>query len=150
MADVRGRISGEYFEACSCDSVCPCPTSGLAARPTKGYCAAGPGFRGEHGPHGNTKAGRLSLPGPPRTPGGQSARAREGLAQPHARLRHRLGRHVGTQQRPLRAVRLELELIFRVDQVSSASSSSMLAATMSTSWSTSSRVMQRGGANLST
>src|SRR2546426_404864 len=55
MADVRWRISGEYFEACSCDSVCPCPTSGLAARPTKGYCAAGLVFRVEHGQHGNTK-----------------------------------------------------------------------------------------------
>jgi hypothetical protein len=35
-------------------------------------------------------------------------------------------------------------------QTSSASSSPMLAATMSTSWSTSSRVMQRGGASRTT
>ena len=31
MAKVQWQVSGEYFEACSCDSVCPCPTSGLAA-----------------------------------------------------------------------------------------------------------------------
>ena len=36
MATPQWKISGDYFEACSCDSVCPCPTSGLAARPTKG------------------------------------------------------------------------------------------------------------------
>jgi hypothetical protein len=40
MANPRWQISGEYFEACSCDSVCPCPTSGMAARPTKGSCDA--------------------------------------------------------------------------------------------------------------
>src|SRR5205809_4859101 len=69
MADVRWRISGEYFEACSCDSVCPCPTSGLAARPTKGYCAAGLVFRVEHGQHGNTKLDGLSFAVLLRTPG---------------------------------------------------------------------------------
>ena len=41
MASPQWKISGDYFEACSCDSVCPCPTSGLAARPTQGYCDAG-------------------------------------------------------------------------------------------------------------
>ena len=39
MANVQWQISGEYCEACSCDSVCPCPTSGLAARPTKAIAA---------------------------------------------------------------------------------------------------------------
>jgi len=69
MANVRWRISGEYFEACSCDSVCPCPTSGLAARPTKGYCAAGLVFRVEHGQHGKTKLDGLSFAVLLRTPG---------------------------------------------------------------------------------
>lgn len=31
-------IRGEYFETCSCDFVCPCPTSNLSARPTQGWC----------------------------------------------------------------------------------------------------------------
>src|SRR5438105_8477157 len=26
------QINGEYFEACNCDSVCPCPTSGTEDR----------------------------------------------------------------------------------------------------------------------
>jgi len=69
MANVRWQISGEYFEACSCDSVCPCPTSGLAARPTKGYCAAGLVFRVGQGVHGSTKLDGLSFAVLLRTPG---------------------------------------------------------------------------------
>jgi hypothetical protein len=49
MANPQWKISGDYFEACSCDSVCPCPTSGLAARPTKDACEAGRVFNVEHG-----------------------------------------------------------------------------------------------------
>jgi hypothetical protein len=32
------QVKGEYFETCSCDYVCPCPTSNLTARPTQGWC----------------------------------------------------------------------------------------------------------------
>src|SRR6202158_5606764 len=32
------QISGDYFEAYSCDYVCPCVTSNLNARPTQGWC----------------------------------------------------------------------------------------------------------------
>jgi hypothetical protein len=32
------HIRGEYFETCSCDYLCPCITSNLAARPTEGWC----------------------------------------------------------------------------------------------------------------
>lgn len=35
---VSWRVKGEYFETCSCDYLCPCPTSNLSARPTKGSC----------------------------------------------------------------------------------------------------------------
>jgi hypothetical protein len=35
---VSWRVKGEYFETCSCDFLCPCPTSDLSARPTKGSC----------------------------------------------------------------------------------------------------------------
>ena len=70
MANVQWQISGEYFEACSCDSVCPCPTSGLAARPTKGSCDAGLVFRVDRGRYGGTAldglvfAVLLHTPGP--------------------------------------------------------------------------------------
>jgi hypothetical protein len=41
MADVKWTISGDYFENCSCDVVCPCLVSTAApmtSRPTRGVC----------------------------------------------------------------------------------------------------------------
>lgn len=32
------QIAGDYFETCSCDYLCPCIPSNLAAKPTKGTC----------------------------------------------------------------------------------------------------------------
>src|SRR5262245_5016964 len=32
------QIAGDYFETCSCDYVCPCVITNLAAKPTKGWC----------------------------------------------------------------------------------------------------------------
>jgi len=32
------HVSGEYFETCSCDYVCPCITTELMGRPTQGWC----------------------------------------------------------------------------------------------------------------
>ena len=69
MASTNWKISGDYFEACSCDSVCPCPTSGLAARPTQGYCAAGLVFHVERGTYGATSLDDLSFAIFLRTPG---------------------------------------------------------------------------------
>ena len=69
MANVSWQISGEYFEACSCDSVCPCPTSGLAARPTKGSCDAGLVFHVERGRYGNTTLDGLNFAVLLHTPG---------------------------------------------------------------------------------
>ena len=61
MANPQWQISGEYFEACSCDSVCPCPTSGLAGRPTKGVCDAGLVFTVQRGQYATTKLDGLSF-----------------------------------------------------------------------------------------
>jgi len=69
MASITWQLSGEYCEACSCDSVCPCPTSGLAARPTKGYCAAGLVFRVDRGQYGGTRLDGLSFAVLLHTPG---------------------------------------------------------------------------------
>jgi hypothetical protein len=69
MANVQWQVSGEYMEACSCDSVCPCPTSGLAARPTKGSCDAGLVFHVERGQYGGTKLDGLSFAVLLHTPG---------------------------------------------------------------------------------
>jgi Uncharacterized conserved protein len=69
MAGPQWKISGDYFEACSCDSVCPCPTSGLAARPTKGFCDAGLVFHIERGTHGTTSLDGLNFAVLLHTPG---------------------------------------------------------------------------------
>lgn len=69
MATVQWQISGDYMEACSCDSVCPCPTSGLAARPTKGSCDAGLVFHVERGQYGGTNLDGLSFAVLLHTPG---------------------------------------------------------------------------------
>lgn len=69
MANVQWQISGEYFEACNCDSVCPCPTSGLAARPTKGSCDAGLVFQVQRGRYGSTTLDGLSFAVLLHTPG---------------------------------------------------------------------------------
>ncbi|HXJ83266.1 MAG TPA: DUF1326 domain-containing protein [Candidatus Methylomirabilis sp.] len=73
MASPTWKISGDYFEACSCDSVCPCPTSGLAARPTQGYCDAGLVFHVERGVYGTTKLDGLSFAVLLHTPGAMIA-----------------------------------------------------------------------------
>lgn len=69
MANVQWQINGEYFEACNCDFVCPCPTSALAARPTKGHCDAGLVFRVERGRYGTTTLDGLSFAVLLHTPG---------------------------------------------------------------------------------
>lgn len=38
MVKTSWRVSGDYFETCSCDFLCPCLPSNLAARPTQGHC----------------------------------------------------------------------------------------------------------------
>lgn len=65
----KWQISGEYFEACNCDFVCPCPTSGLAARPTKGFCDAGLVFHVEQGRYGSVTLDGLSFAVLLHTPG---------------------------------------------------------------------------------
>ena len=73
MAGPQWKISGDYLEACSCDSVCPCPTSGLAARPTKEACDAGLVFHIERGTHGTTSLDGLNFAVLLHTPGPMGA-----------------------------------------------------------------------------
>src|SRR5438067_13720346 len=55
------QIKGQYFETCSCDFLCPCPTSGLAARPTQGSCTFAMLFRIAQGRFGDTPLDGLSF-----------------------------------------------------------------------------------------
>jgi hypothetical protein len=125
MAPVQWQISGSYMEACSCDSVCPCPTSGLAARPTKGSCDAGLVFHVERGQYGSTTLDGLSFAVLLHTPGpmGQgnwtvgvivderaSAPQREALTSiasgqgggPMAAVGPLVGRFAGTEAKPIK------------------------------------------------
>lgn len=125
MANVQWQVSGDYMEACSCDSVCPCPTSGLAARPTKGSCDAGLVFHVERGQYGATKLDGLSFAVLLHTPGPMiqgnwtvgvivdelaSAQQREALTTiasgqgggPMAALGPLVGRFAGAETKPIK------------------------------------------------
>ena len=49
MTSTSWQLSGQYFETCSCDYVCPCATSNLAGRPTKGSCTFALAFHVDQG-----------------------------------------------------------------------------------------------------
>lgn len=58
MATPAWKISGQYFETCSCDFVCPCVPLQLTVKPTKGTCTFAMAFQIERGSYGS-----LSLDG---------------------------------------------------------------------------------------
>jgi hypothetical protein len=66
---VSWQVKGEYFESCSCDFVCPCPTSGLAAPPTKGSCTFAFVHRIDEGRYGDVDLKGLHFAVVGRTPG---------------------------------------------------------------------------------
>ena len=66
------RISGEYFENCNCDVVCPCEIStkgGLQASPTQGYCDVFLAFHIEDGRFGDVDLAGLNVVLAVHTPG---------------------------------------------------------------------------------
>jgi hypothetical protein len=52
MATPSWKISGQYYETCSCDFVCPCVPGGLTVLPTKGSCTFAMAFRIDQGSYG--------------------------------------------------------------------------------------------------
>jgi len=54
MATPSWNISGQYFETCSCDFVCPCILGQMATRPTKGTCTFAMAMQIERGSFGGT------------------------------------------------------------------------------------------------
>ena len=58
MATTAWQISGQYFETCSCDYVCPCILGQMAVRPTKGSCTFAMAMQVERG-----NLGSVSLDG---------------------------------------------------------------------------------------
>jgi hypothetical protein len=69
VADPAWQVSGQYFETCSCDFLCPCITSGLTALPTNGVCTAALGFQIGRGHHGGVSLDGLRFVVVLRTPG---------------------------------------------------------------------------------
>jgi hypothetical protein len=49
VATPSWSIAGQYFETCSCDSVCPCIVTQLRANATKESCTFVMGFTIEQG-----------------------------------------------------------------------------------------------------
>jgi hypothetical protein len=55
------QISGQYYETCSCDFVCPCIPGQLAVKPSKGSCTFAMAFQIERGGYGTTLLDGLSF-----------------------------------------------------------------------------------------
>ena len=61
MSSPAWQLTGDYFETCSCDYVCPCVPTNLAGRPTKGRCDFAMVFQIERGNQGNVTLDGLSF-----------------------------------------------------------------------------------------
>jgi hypothetical protein len=61
MPNVPWQVSGDYFESCNCDFLCPCITSNLTAQPTQGHCDAALVFHIERGHYGDQRLDGLSF-----------------------------------------------------------------------------------------
>lgn len=72
MAEMKWKISGDYFENCSCDVVCPClvsPMAPLTSKPTKGVCEVAMIFHIDKGVAGKTVLDGLNVALVAYTPG---------------------------------------------------------------------------------
>jgi hypothetical protein len=66
------RLSGDYFENCNCDVVCPCLVSSAApmtARPSRGECDVALAFHIDKGSYGQTSLDGLNVAVVGHTPG---------------------------------------------------------------------------------
>jgi hypothetical protein len=61
MATQPWQISGQYFETCSCDFVCPCILGQMAVRPTKGSCTFAMAMQVEQGHLGSVSLDNLAF-----------------------------------------------------------------------------------------
>ncbi|MHB8376270.1 MAG: DUF1326 domain-containing protein [Dehalococcoidia bacterium] len=66
------QLSGEYFENCNCDVVCPClfsPAPQMTTRPTQGACEVAFAFHVDRGGYGDTSIAGLNAALAIRSPG---------------------------------------------------------------------------------
>jgi hypothetical protein len=69
MADTSWQVSGDYFETCNCDYLCPCVYTNLEAQPTKGSCTAALAFHIDEGRYGDVVLDGLNFVIAARSPG---------------------------------------------------------------------------------
>ena len=69
MATPAWKVSGQYYETCNCDFICPCIPGQLAVKPTKGSCNFAMAFQIERGQYGNLKLDGLGFVVLGNTPG---------------------------------------------------------------------------------
>ena len=53
MANPAWSVSGQYYETCNCDFVCPCVPGQLAVKPSKGDCQFAMAYQIERGSFGD-------------------------------------------------------------------------------------------------
>src|SRR4029453_18584882 len=73
MAETAWHIRGDYFESCSCDYLCPCIYTNMAARPSKGSFTAALAFHIEEGGYGTVVLDGLNFVVALRSPGEMAA-----------------------------------------------------------------------------
>src|SRR5687768_11926025 len=128
MATPTWQVSGQYYETCNCDFVCPCLPGGLAVSPSKGTCAFAMAFEVSHGACGTVALDDLGFIVLGFTPGVMakgdwsvglivderaSAEQREAItaiasgaaAGPMAALSGLIGKFLGVQPAPIRFAR---------------------------------------------
>lgn len=69
MAESNWAISGDYFETCNCDYLCPCIVTHMTARPTTGDCKVAIVFRINEGHFGDLSLDGVSFVVAAYTPG---------------------------------------------------------------------------------
>jgi hypothetical protein len=55
------QVSGQYYETCSCDFVCPCIPGALAVSPTQGSCTFAMAFQVDSGTYGTVSLDGLGF-----------------------------------------------------------------------------------------
>ena len=61
MATPEWKVSGQYYETCSCDFVCPCVPGQMAVRPSKGSCTFAMAFQVDRGSYGQVSLDGLGF-----------------------------------------------------------------------------------------
>ena len=61
MVSPSWHVSGQYFETCSCDFVCPCILGQMAVRPSRGSCTFAMAMRVERGSFGTISLDGLTF-----------------------------------------------------------------------------------------